>query len=41
MLYGVANEPLNLTANLLMSMQVCFALIFENLTQNHARKLAP
>ena len=34
MLYGVADEPLNLTTTCLMSMQVRFAPIFENFTQN-------
>ena len=36
MLYGVANKPLNLTTIPLPSVQVCFAMIFENFTQNHA-----
>ena len=36
MLYGVADEPLNLITTPLMSMQVRFAPIFKNLTQNHA-----
>ena len=35
MMYGVAGEPLNLTTTLLMSMQIRFAPIFENLTKNH------
>ena len=36
MLYGVANEPLNLTTTPLPSVQVPSAPIFENFTQNHA-----
>ena len=36
MLYDVANEPVDLTTALLMSMQVRFVLTFDNLTQNHA-----
>ena len=36
MLYGITDEPLNLTRTRLMSMQVRFAPIFENFTQNHA-----
>ena len=35
MLYGAADEPLNLTTTRLMSMQIRFAPIFENFTQNH------
>ena len=35
MLYGVADESLNSTTTRLMSMQVRFAPIFENFTQNH------
>ena len=45
MLYGVADEPLNLTTTSLMSMQVPFATIFEHFTQNHPwyclKELAP
>ena len=45
MLYGIADEPLNLTTTRLMSIQVRFAPSFENVTQNHAwyrlKKLAP
>ena len=41
MLYGVANEPLNLTTAPLPSVQVRFAPIFKNFTQNHANTLAP
>ena len=36
MLCGIDNEPLNLTTTPLPSVQVHFALIFENFTQNHA-----
>ena len=43
--YGVANEPLNLTAIPLPSVQVLLAPMFENFTQNHAwyrlKKLTP
>ena len=36
MLYGIANEPLNLTTTPLQSVKVRFAPIFENFTQNYA-----
>ena len=37
MLYGVADKPLNLTTTRLsMQVDVRFAPIFENFTQNHA-----
>ena len=42
--YGLASEPLNFTPTLLMSMQVRFAPIFENLTKSclvPAKNLAP
>ena len=35
-LYGVASKPLNFKNNLLMSIQVRFTPIFEDLAQNHA-----
>ena len=36
MLYGIADEALNLTTTPLRWVQVRFAPIFENFTQNHA-----